>query len=168
MPSTVVNGWHSDNWLAVISGKRLVKLRAGHVVLASGTLEQPALFRNNDLPGVMMGTAAQRLIKLYGVRPGRRAVVLAGNNDAYGVALDLLDADVQVVAVVELRSEPIDDERAAAVAARGVEVLHGHALYAANGKDHVTAVDVRRITAPGTLEDTGRTFDCDLVYRPSA
>jgi sarcosine oxidase, subunit alpha len=163
MPSTVVNGWHSDNWLAVISGKRLVKLRAGRVVLASGALEQPALFRNNDLPGVMMGTAAQRLIKLYGVQPGRRAVVLAGNNDAYGVALDLLDADVKLVAVVELRSEPIDDERAAEVAARGVEVLHGHALYAANGKDHVTAVDVRRITAPGTLEDTGRTFDCDLV-----
>jgi sarcosine oxidase subunit alpha len=163
MPSAVVNGWHSDNWLAVISGKRLVKLRAGHVVLASGSQEQPALFRNNDLPGVMMGTAAQRLVKLYGVRPGRRAVVLAGNNDAYGVALDLLDADVQVAGVVELRSGPIDDERAVEVAARGVEVLHGHALHAAIGKDHVRAVDVRRITAPGRLESDGKTIDCDLV-----
>ncbi len=163
MKSAVVNGWYADNWLAVISGKRLYKLRARRVVLASGTLDQPALFRNNDLPGVMMGSAAQRLIKLYGVRPGRRAVVLADNNDAYGVALDLLDADVQVAAIVELRSRPADDERAVEVAASGVEILHGHALYEAHGKDHVRAVDVRRITAPGRLESIGKPIGCDLV-----
>jgi sarcosine oxidase subunit alpha len=163
MNDAVVNGWYADNWLAVISGKRLYKLRAGRVVLAAGTMEQPALFRNNDLPGVMMGTAAQRLVKLYGVRPGQRAVVLAGNNDAYGVALDLLDAGVEVAAVVELRSRPADDERAAQVIASGVEVMPGHALHEAHGKDHVCAVDVRRISAPGSLEQVGRIIDCDLV-----
>src|SRR5688500_15979152 len=42
---------------------------------STGALEQPAVFRNNDLPGVMLGSAAQRLAKLYGVRPGREAVV---------------------------------------------------------------------------------------------
>ena len=41
------------------------------VVLATGALEQPTIFRNNDLPGVLHGSAAQRLIRLYGVRPGR-------------------------------------------------------------------------------------------------
>ena len=43
-----------------------------------------------------MSSAAQRLMHLYGVRPGKTAVILAGNNDAYGVALDLLDAGVHV------------------------------------------------------------------------
>ena len=42
----------------------------------------------------MMGSAAQRLIRLYGVRPGTRAVVLTANGDGYGVALDLADAGV--------------------------------------------------------------------------
>jgi len=75
------NGWFADNWLAVIRGNRLYKLRAKAVVIATGSLEQPAVFRNNDLPGIMLGSAAQRLIHLYGVRPGRRAVVLTANAD---------------------------------------------------------------------------------------
>ena len=32
---------------------------------------------NNDLPGIISGSAAQRLINLYGVAPGRRAIVAA-------------------------------------------------------------------------------------------
>ena len=65
----------ADNWFAVIRGNRLYKLRAKAIVVATGAIEQPAVFRNNDLPGVMLGSAAQRLIRLYGVRPGSRAVV---------------------------------------------------------------------------------------------
>ena len=73
------------------------------MVLATGALEQPVVFRNNDLPGVMYGSAAQRLIRLYGVRPGSRAVVLTANDYGYGVVLDLLDAGVTVAAVIDLR-----------------------------------------------------------------
>ena len=52
------------------------------------------MFRNNDLPGVMFASAAQRLIRLYGVKPGNRAVVLTANDDGYGAALEMLDAGV--------------------------------------------------------------------------
>ena len=64
-------GLFADNWLAIVRDRRLYKLRADRVVLATGAFEQPAVFRNNDLPGIMFGSAAQRLIRLYGVRPGR-------------------------------------------------------------------------------------------------
>ena len=83
------DGLFADNWLSIVQGRRLYKLRANRVVMATGALEQPVVFRNNDLPGVMHGSAAQRLIRLYGVRPGTRAVVLTANDDGYGVALDL-------------------------------------------------------------------------------
>ena len=88
-------GLFADGWLAIVRERRLYKLRADRVVLATGALEQPAVFRNNDLPGIMLGSAAQRLIRLYGVRPGRRAVVLTANDFGYGVALDLADAGSQ-------------------------------------------------------------------------
>ena len=78
MTNAVCNGWFADNWLPIIRDRRLYKTRAKEVILCTGVLEQQAVFRNNDLPGVMMGSAAQRLIRLYGVRPGKRAVVLAG------------------------------------------------------------------------------------------
>jgi sarcosine oxidase subunit alpha len=79
-------------------------LRAGRVVLATGALEQPLVFRNNDLPGIMHGSAAQRLLRRYGVRPGTRAVILTANDFGYGVALDLAEAQIDVAAIVDLRS----------------------------------------------------------------
>ncbi|MFO1353093.1 MAG: FAD-dependent oxidoreductase, partial [Gammaproteobacteria bacterium] len=72
----ICNGWFADNYLPVIQGKRLYKVRAQELVVASGMIEQPVAFRNNDLPGVMQASAAQRLIKLYGVKPGSQAVVV--------------------------------------------------------------------------------------------
>lgn len=159
----IANGWYADNWLEVIKGDRLIKLRARRIVLCSGVLEQPALFHNNDLPGVMLGTAAQRLIKEYGVRPGKRAVVLSADDRAYGVALDLLEAGVELAAVIELREQPSVDERAGEVRERDVEVLHGQAIHAARGRRRVQAVDVRRIIASGRLGCRVRRIDCDLV-----
>ena len=69
MTDATCSGFFADNWLSIVKGQRLFKLRAKAVVAATGSHEQPAVFRNNDLPGVMNGTAAQRLIRLYGVRP---------------------------------------------------------------------------------------------------
>lgn len=85
------NAWFTDNYLPVIQGKRLYKVRARQCLVCSGAFDQPVVFRNNDLPGVMLTSAAQRLMKLYAVKPGNRAVVLTGNDDGYLAALDLHD-----------------------------------------------------------------------------
>lgn len=164
LTDATANGWYADNWISVIQRDRLFKLRAKRVILCSGLLEQHALFHNNDLPGVMMGTAAQRLIKLYAVRPGQRAVVLAGNDDAYGVALDLFDAGVDVAAVIESREQAPADPRVAAVKSHGIEVMPGYAVYSADAKDnHLMSVEVRRIVDEGQCEDSGEQIDCDLL-----
>ena len=54
--------------------------------------------------GVMLATGAQRLISLYGVRPGSIAVVATSDDQGYYAAKDLLDAGIRVAAVVDLRS----------------------------------------------------------------
>ncbi|RUU49101.1 FAD-dependent oxidoreductase, partial [Mesorhizobium sp. M2C.T.Ca.TU.009.01.2.1] len=50
LTGTVCNGWYEDNWLPLIEGNRLHRTRAREVILATGAIEQPAVFRNNDLP----------------------------------------------------------------------------------------------------------------------
>ena len=163
MTDAICNGWFSDNWLPIIKGNRLYKTRATRTVLATGSLEQPAVFHNNDLPGVMMGSAAQRLIRLYAVRPGKRAVVLTGNNDGYAVVLDLLDAGVDVAAVVELRKNPTYNKVAEAAMAR-IPVREGAAVYEAHRKGrHLSAVDVRRIEAEGECSGPFERIECDLL-----
>ena len=104
MTAALCNGWFSDNWLPVIHGDRLYKIRAREVIFATGAMEQHVVFRNNDLPGILLSSAARRLIRLYGVHPGTRAVVLTGDPEAYATALDLIDAGVEVAAIVDMRT----------------------------------------------------------------
>ena len=165
MTGTVANALYADNWLAAIAGNRLYKLRATAVVVATGVMEQPAVFRNNDLPGVMMGTAASRLIRHYGVRPGRRAVVLTAKEGGYGTALDLAEAGVEVAAVIDLNGAAEAGPLAAAVAERGLDVRPASAVVEAlAGAQHVAGLRVAGAAAR---------LDCDLVcmstgYTPAA
>ena len=165
MTNAVCNGWFADNWLPIIRGNRLYKVRATHTILCTGALEQPALFHNNDLPGVVMSSAAQRLLHLYGVKPGSAAVILTGNNDGYGTALDLHDAGVEIQAIVDLREAPDYDDIAKAAVAREITVKTGYAVYAAHSSkaSHITSVDVRKIISQGVCVDDGEIINCDLL-----
>ena len=166
MTGTVCNGWFADNYLPLIKGNRMWKLRARQLVLATGSIDQPAVFRNNDLPGVMQGSAAQRLIKLYGVRPGKRAVVVAGNAEGYAVALDLADAGVEVAAIVDLREKPGRDIFAQAAAERGFTIMPGHCVSEAVGTPglhHLRAALVSKVTGQGTHDGSNQRIDCDLL-----
>ncbi|WP_036228152.1 2Fe-2S iron-sulfur cluster-binding protein [Marinobacterium jannaschii] len=160
------NGWFADNYLPVIQGKRMYKVRAKECIVASGSFEQHVVFRNNDLPGVMMSSAATRLMKHYAVKPGNRAVVLTGNDDGYLTALELNQQGVEVAAVVDMREAPQDKSLATAVLACGIEVMSGYTVYEAiptKGNKHVRAVDVRQIVGRGAVAKHGETIDCDLV-----
>ncbi len=166
MTEAVCNGWFADNWLPVIRGNRLYKVRAREFVLASGSLEQPAQFRNNDLPGVMMGSAAQRLIRLYGVKPGARALLLAGNRFGYEVALDLLEAGVEIAALIDPRADPDEDPAMRAVRQRGVRVLSGHAVVEATpepGKRGLIGATVDRTVGEGRVAGRRDWIACDLI-----
>jgi sarcosine oxidase subunit alpha len=151
----ICTGWFTDNWLSVLGKDRLFRVRAGQVVLATGLIEQPLVFRNNDLPGIMQGSAAQRLIRLYGVRPGNRSVVLAGHDDAYGVTLDLVEAAVEIAAIVELRGAPPSTPLAIEVRRRGLPILPGRRI------DEAQAGRSGLRVAQCTVD--GASFDCDLV-----
>lgn len=81
--------------------ERLVHIRAGHVVVATGAYETPLVFENNELPGVMLSTAAQRLIRLHGIKPGDTAVVAGDGPRVESVVADLKSAGVRVADVVD-------------------------------------------------------------------
>ena len=107
-------GLFADQWLAAIQDSRLFKVRAKAVVLATGCVEQPMVFRHNDLPGVMLASAAQRLLRLWGVSPGRQAVVVTAGAEGYEAALDLQEAGVAIRMVLDLRAAPASVRRARA------------------------------------------------------
>ncbi|KPA89352.1 N-methylglutamate dehydrogenase subunit C [Pseudomonas asplenii] len=160
------NAWFTDNYLPVIQGKRMYKVRATQCLVTSGSFDQPVIFRNNDLPGVMLSSAAQRLMKLYAVKPGQRAVVLTGNDDGYLAALDLDDQGVEVAALVDMRPHPANRELLPELEKRGIPCHAGSTVYEAlheKGLRHVSGVDIRAITGQGQVAQQGLILDCDLL-----
>ena len=160
------NGWFTDNYLPVIQHKRLYKVRASRCLVAAGSFDQPVVFRNNDLPGVMLTSAAQRLMKLYAVKPGQRAVILTGHDDGYLAALDLQEQGVAVAAVVDMRAAPADAALAAELKRRDIPVHLGSTVYEAlheTGMRHVSGVDIRPITGQGKVGAHGLRLACDLL-----
>jgi sarcosine oxidase, subunit alpha len=96
-------GLYEGNLLGVVqtnphadATERLIHLRARRVVVATGIYEVPFPFENNDLPGIMLSTAAQRLIRLHQIKPGNRAVVVAKGSQGDEVAADLREAGVEL------------------------------------------------------------------------
>lgn len=164
--SATCNGWFMDNYLPVIQGNRMYKVRARECILATGSFEQLVVFRNNDLPGIMLCSAAQRLMKWYGIAPGQRAVVLTGNDDGYHTALDLQDQGVIVQAIVDLRPASEATDIGQIATEKGLTVLAGSTVYEAladRKRQHLKQVDVRAITGRGTVADASRLIDCDLL-----
>ena len=155
-------GLYEDNLLGILAPDRLVKLRARSVVVAAGVIEQPLVFDANDRPGVMLADGARRLARLYGVKPGERAVVATMNNEGYAAALELHDAGVSIAALVDSRPEPARDAAVDAVRAAGIPILTGHAVTRALGRRHVRAAVVERLEdrVPAGEE---RRIACDLI-----
>ena len=69
--------------------ERLWQMRAREVVLATGAIERPLVFPNNDRPAVMLADAARRYCLQYGAKVGERVVVATAHDSAYRAALDL-------------------------------------------------------------------------------
>ena len=120
---------------------RLWRLRAGHVVTATGAIERPLSFAGNDIPGVMLASAVRDYVVNFAVSPGDRTVIVTNNDDAYRTALALLDAGLKVPAVLDARPE-VTGELPESVRARGVRVMPGHGVAKVKGSKRVTGVSV--------------------------
>ncbi|NBU83361.1 MAG: FAD-dependent oxidoreductase [Sphingomonadaceae bacterium] len=86
--------------------QRLWHVRAGQVILATGSIERPMAFAHNDRPGVMLSQAVRSYVQRFGVVPGKRVVIATNNDDAYKTAQTLKDAGAQIVAILDARPAP--------------------------------------------------------------
>ncbi|HZP13015.1 MAG TPA: 2Fe-2S iron-sulfur cluster-binding protein [Nevskiaceae bacterium] len=142
--------------------QRLWHFRAKEVVLATGAVERPLVFPNNDRPGVMLASAAQEYLQRYAVLPGRRAVLATNNDSVYTTALKLLDAGVEIAAILDVRANS-SASGIAELANRGVAVEWKCAPTNTIGKA-ITSVEWHRVDENGrALPGTARFATCDCL-----
>ncbi|HEY6271355.1 MAG TPA: FAD-dependent oxidoreductase [Terriglobales bacterium] len=157
-------GGYEGGLIAVQVGARLIHLRAVQTVVASGVFEHVRPFGNNDLPGVMLSTGLLRLVHLYGVKPGRSAVVVAAEEEGLKVAADLHNAGIHVAAVVDSRERPSDSAAARHLRTLGISHMFACAPLVANGRGHVHSLSVAPTDSKsGAKTERIQTIPCDLV-----
>ena len=176
-PRTTIAGYFDYNFLTAlervsdhlgpIAGgakprQRFRRIRAKRVVLATGAIERPLVFADNDRPGVMLAGAVRTYIARYGVLPGREMVVFTNNDSAYLTALAARAAGAEV-AIVDLRANPkgplVDQARSKSI------TIHDHAAVTATaGARGITRVEIRKLGADGKNVAGGHAvLDCDCL-----
>lgn len=138
--------------------QRQHKIRARHVVLATGAIERPLVFGNNDLPGVMTVSAGQTFLERYGVRVGRE-VVLTGTSDLIYDCANRLAAAGAKVSVVDPRPHA-----AARRLESNVTVHQGFAVGEALGRNQVRAARLVKLHSErDEVVGAGPTLRCDAL-----
>jgi sarcosine oxidase, subunit alpha len=175
LPRTTAFGWYPHNFLGLCERvtehiasadpkwprERLWQVRAKEVVLATGALERPLVFPDNDRPGIMMAEAARIYVNRFGVKPGDKAVIFTACDSAYRAALDLKAAGIAIAAIVDLRAASsgswIDRARAA-----GIDVRTATVVTATSGRLRIGSVNIAKLGADGR-PGTSETVTCDLL-----
>ena len=134
--------------------QRLWRIIARETVLATGAIERPLIFGDNDRPNVMLAGAARSYVRRYGVKPGTRAVVFGTHDDALSTVTALHSAGIEVSAYIDPRPASPHMQNVAKNA--GAKLICG-VITRALGGSSVSAAEVR--------DATGKRFDlpCDLI-----
>lgn len=169
-----IEAWLSAEVLGIEPGNKIWGVRdkkhpfhvhGRKVIIAAGATENAVTFPGWELPGVMGAGAAQTMVNVNRVLPGKRFVILGSGNVGVIVSYQLLQAGADVAAIVEAAPKLGGyGVHTAKVARQGVPFYVSHTIKRAIGKDHVEAVELialdekfRKI--PGTEER----IDCDTV-----
>lgn len=154
-----VIGYFHPHQLAVVKDNRLVKIEAKQVIVATGASENMLMFEGNDLPGVYGAGAIQTLMNVYGVSPGKRVLMVGAGNIGVIVSYQLLQAGVEVAAVVEaLPTIGAYQVHASKLVRCGVPILTSHTIKRAFGSDKVAGATIVKLNdkwqeVPGTEQD---------------
>lgn len=152
MTRTTVQGLYDGNLAVLVENRShlrpdakkgqprmvLTQLRAKSIVMATGAIERPLVFSNNDRPGVMLASALRSYVNRYAVSPEKRAVIVTNNDTAYDAALDLASVGVAVT-VVDHRAS-VAPEILARVGAEGIAIFPGSGVADVEGSKAVKAV----------------------------
>jgi sarcosine oxidase subunit alpha len=153
MTSSTASGYYDHNVLTIIDRstpgiKRFWKVRAKQVLLATGAIEQPLVFENNDRPGIMLAAAAMEYVKRYAVKPADVMAVATNNDSSYEVAFSLHDSGIKVPVIVDVRKD-ISQEFLEEADRRDIPVMPRSVIIDTVGRKALTGIKVGKLSEDG-------------------
>ena len=146
-------------------GYTLLEISAKYIVVTTGAFENYLSFPGNYLPGVYGAGGVQTLMNVYGVKPGSKALIVGAGNIGLIVGYQLLQAGVEVEALIDALPE-IGGYlvHASKLKRLGVPIYTSHTIKDARGEESVegaTIVEIDRNMKP--IEGTEKDFAVDII-----
>ncbi|SMD02533.1 Thioredoxin reductase [Desulfocicer vacuolatum DSM 3385] len=153
---TTAVGVFSDKVVGVVRKNRYVMIKPQKVLVATGAREKMLPFPGNTLPGVYGAGAFQTLVNRDLIKASERVLIVGGGNVGIIAGYHALQADIEVVAVIEGLPEVGGYKVHADKLKRlGVPIFTRHTVVSANGEERLESVTMAAIddnwkVIPGT------------------
>jgi len=138
--------------------ERYIEIRAESVVVATGCIERPLLFENNERPGIMQVGCAHRLSRTWGILPGKSAVFSIGHDLGIEAAIDLTDLGLNIICVADTREDGQNPDLLNELESRKIPLFKGWVAAHAHGRKILKGVTLTRISGTDTKD-----YDCDTL-----
>ena len=134
-------------------------------IIAAGAKENYLAFPGSTLPGVMGAGAAQTMININRVLPGKKIVMVGSGNVGLIVSYQLMQAGAEVVSLVEA-ADKIGGYavHAGKIRRAGVPILTSTTIKRILGETEVTGVELVDLDSSfAEIPGSERIIDCDTV-----
>ncbi|MCL2146217.1 MAG: FAD-dependent oxidoreductase [Synergistaceae bacterium] len=164
MDSTVL-AIYDDGVVTVEHEGLYTKVKPERIIIAAGAAEKFLSFPGNDLPGIYGAGAVQTLMNEAGVKPAERVLMVGAGNIGLIVSYQLLQAGVEVAAVIEgLPKIGGYLVHASKIRRAGIPVLTRHTILEAYGRGQVEGAVIAQIDEKWRpIPGSEREIPCDTI-----
>ncbi len=143
--------------------QRLFKIRAKKVITATGSIERPLIFDNNDRPGIMLSSAIKKYADFYGVACGKENILFTNNDTAYETAISLNNKGIKINAIVDIRDSNnsiLTNE----VKKIGIKIYNSYTVINTKGYKKINKVTIMKLSKDGkTVTNSKIDIKCDCL-----
>ena len=128
--------------------QRLWKIRAKKVIIATGSIERPLIFNNNDRPGIMLSSSIKKFIDFYGVKTGKKISIFTNNDSAYETVISLHKSGIEIGKIIDIR-EKCSSLLINQVEKLGIKILWKHTVVQTSGYKRIKSIEIMKLSENG-------------------
>jgi len=129
--------------------QRLWKIRAKKVIIATGAMERPLIFNNNDRPGIILSSSIKKYLDYYGVKCGQKVSLFTNNDSAYETAISLNNSGTTVNSIIDIRNKS-NSSIVKQAEKLGIKIYWNHTVVNTDGYKRINSIELMKLSEDGT------------------
>lgn len=165
MLNTEVYGLFDNMTIGCIQDGVERAIKGEKIIIATGATENVLPFVGGTLPGVMGAGAAQTMVNIHMVLPGKKILMVGSGNVGVIVSYQLMQAGAKIVGIVEASNKVSAYEvHLNKIKRAGVPIFTSHVVKEAIGMEEVEGVVIAKIDSNrNIIEGSEKYFDADTI-----